>query len=71
MTTSSSTPSFQKAQRIVKKARIGICGAAGSGKTLSALKIASGLGQRIALVETENNSSVLYADRLDFDVVNL
>ena len=71
MTTSSSTPSFQKAQRIVKKARIGICGAAGSGKTLSALKIASGLGQRIALVDTENNSSVLYADRLDFDVLNL
>jgi len=69
--TSSTTPSFQKAQRIVKKARIGLCGAAGSGKTLSALKIASGLGQRIALVDTENNSSVLYADRIDFDVLNI
>jgi len=73
MTTSSSTKptGFQKAQRIVKKARIGICGAAGSGKTLSALKIAQGLGQRIALVDTENNSSVLYADRIDFDVLNV
>lgn len=70
-TPSSSTPSFQKAQRIVKKARIGLCGAAGSGKTLSALKIACGLGAKIALVDTENNSSVLYADRLDFDVLNL
>jgi hypothetical protein len=81
MNTSSSEPSFQKAQRIVKKARIGLCGAAGSGKTLSALKIASGLcaggssvsggGQRIAVVDTENNSSVLYADRIDFDVLNI
>jgi hypothetical protein len=71
MNTTSSTPSFQKAQRITKKARIGICGAAGSGKTLSALKIAQGLGQRIALVDTENNSSVLYADRIDFDVLNI
>ncbi len=68
---SSTTPSFQKAQRIVKKARIGLCGAAGSGKTLSALKIATGIGHRIALVDTENNSSVLYADRIDFDVLNL
>ncbi len=80
-TLSSSTPSFQKAQRIIKKARIGLCGAAGSGKTLSALKIACGLcargasasggGSRIALVDTENNSSVLYADRIDFDVLNI
>jgi len=71
MNTTSSQPSFQKAQRIVKKARIGICGAAGSGKTLSALKIACGLGVKIALVDTENNSSVLYADRIDFDVLNI
>ena len=73
MNTTSSSPltGFQKAQRIVKKARIGLCGAAGSGKTLSALKIACGLGHRIALVDTENNSSVLYADRIDFDVLNI
>jgi hypothetical protein len=74
MTTSSTSTQltgFQKAQRIVKKARIGLCGAAGSGKTLSALKIGEGLGNRIALVDTENNSSVLYADRIDFDVLNI
>ena len=68
---SSTALGFQKAQRIVKKARIGLCGAAGSGKTLTALKIASGLGPRVALVDTENNSSVLYADRIDFDVLNI
>ena len=71
MNTTSPQPSFQKAQRIIKKARIGLCGAAGSGKTLTALKIASGLGQKVALVDTENNSSVLYADRIDFDVLNI
>ena len=70
-TSSSQLSGFQKAQRIVKKARIGICGVAGSGKTLSALKIATGIGHRIALVDTENNSSVLYADRIDFDVLNI
>ncbi len=65
------SPSFQKAQKIVKKARIGLSGVAGSGKTLTALKLARGLGNKIALVDTENNSSVLYADRIDFDVLNL
>lgn len=70
-TTKPIPPTFQKAQRIVKKARIGLCGVAGSGKTLTALKVASGLGKRIAVVDTENNSSVLYADRIDFDVLNL
>jgi hypothetical protein len=31
-----------------ENARIGLCGVAGSGKTLAALKIARGLGKRIA-----------------------
>jgi hypothetical protein len=70
-TTTANPIGFQKAQRIVKKARIGLCGVAGSGKTLSALKIALGIGKRIALVDSENNSSVLYADRIDFDVLNI
>jgi AAA domain len=65
------TPTFQKAQKVIKKARIGLSGVAGSGKTLTALKLAQGLGKRIALIDTENNSSVLYGDRLDFDVLNL
>ncbi len=62
---------FQKAQKVVKRARIGICGVAGSGKTLTALKLATGLGRRIAMVDTENNSSVLYGDKIEFDVLNL
>jgi len=74
MNTAIANPShsgFQKAQKVVKKARIGICGVAGSGKTLTALKLARSLGKKIALVDTENNSSVLYGDRIDFDVLNL
>jgi hypothetical protein len=74
MNTATVNPShsgFQKAQKVVKKARIGLCGVAGSGKTLTALKLAQSLGKRIALVDTENNSSVLYGDRIDFDVLNL
>jgi hypothetical protein len=74
MNTATVNPShsgFQKAQKVVKKARIGICGVAGSGKTLTALKLAQSLGKKIALVDTENNSSVLYGDRIDFDVLNL
>ena len=73
---------FQKAQFVTKKARIGLCGVSGSGKTLTALKIATGMcaadtpglqsdQKRIALVDTENNSSVLYSDRIDFDMLNI
>ncbi len=73
---------FQKAQFVTKKARIGLCGVSGSGKTLTALKIAIGMcaadtpglqsdQKRIALVDTENNSSVLYSDRIDFDMLNI
>ena len=67
---------FKKAQYVSKKARIGLSGPSGSGKTLTALKIASGICQtegntKIALVDTENNSSVLYSDRIEFDVLNI
>ena len=59
---------FQKAQKHKAKARIAIAGPSGSGKTYSALQIASGLGQKIAVLDTENDSASLYADRFDFDV---
>jgi signal recognition particle GTPase len=39
-TTSLNKSGFQKAQKVVKNARIGLCGVAGSGKTFTALKIA-------------------------------
>jgi len=63
--------SFTPAVRATKKARIAIYGASGSGKTYTSLSIASGLGERIALIDTERGSSQLYADHFKFDALNL
>lgn len=59
---------FAKAKRHNRKLRATIDGPTGSGKTLSALLIASGLStKRIALIDTEHHSAELYADDFDFD----
>ena len=52
---------FTTAVRKKAKARIGLSGPSGSGKTYSALLLASGLGQRIAVIDTEKGSASLYA----------
>jgi len=62
---------FKKAVRQRVKARIGLCGPAGSGKTMSAIKLAFGIvgpKGRIALLDTENESASLYAHLGDFYV---
>lgn len=62
---------FQKAKKSQSKARIAIIGPSGSGKTYTALTIASALGNKIAVIDTENGSASKYADIFDFDVANL
>ena len=62
---------FAKAARIRSKARIGLIGPSGSGKTYSALSIATGLGDKIALIDTEHGSASLYADDFPFDALEL
>lgn len=62
---------FQKAERKKARLRLALCGPAGSGKTYSALQIAQGLGERIALIDTEHESGSLYADLCDFDTAAL
>lgn len=62
---------FQKAERKQSKLRLAISGPTGSGKTKAALRIATGIGGRIAVLDTENGSASLYADEFDFDVINL
>lgn len=62
---------FRKASKKQRKARIGLIAASGAGKTYTALQIATGLGGRIAVIDTENRSSELYADRFDFDTLDL
>ena len=55
---------FKKAVRQRVKARIGLCGPAGSGKTMSAIRLAFGIvgpAGRIALLDTENESASLYS----------
>jgi hypothetical protein len=65
------TVSFVKAERKKAKLRLGIAGPAGSGKTYSALKIAFGIGGKVAMIDTENGSGDLYAHLGEYDVLTL
>jgi hypothetical protein len=64
---------FKRATKSAAKLRLGLVGPAGSGKTMTALRIASGLGGRIAVIDTERGSASLYsgAGGLEFDVMEL
>lgn len=62
---------FTPAKRQMSKLRLGLIGPSGSGKTYSALKIAEGLGGRIAMLDTERGSGSLYADLCQYDVAEL
>lgn len=62
---------FKKAQRIQAKLKIMISGPSGGGKTYSALRLASGLGKKIAVIDTENGSASLYAKNFEFDVLEI
>ena len=59
---------FRKAEKRKAKLRLAITGPAGSGKTYGALLIAQGLDGKIAMLDTENGSGDLYADKFDYDV---
>lgn len=62
-----------KATRKAKKLKICLNGPSGSGKTYQSLSIACGLknGGRVLLIDTERGSASLYADKFDFDVIEL
>lgn len=64
---------FKKATKSAAKLRLGLVGPAGSGKTMTALRIAHGLGGRVAVIDTERGSASLYSGEhgLDFDVLEL
>ncbi len=62
---------FKKAENSNLKLRMAISGASGSGKTYSSLSIASHLGGKIALIDTERGSAAKYADIFDFDTCEL
>ena len=62
---------FMRAERKKAKARIGICGAAGSGKTWGALELGFGIGGKIAVIDTEHGSAELYAEHGEYDVAQI
>lgn len=62
---------FKKATRKQIKLKLAVTGAAGSGKTYSALRLASGLGSKIAVIDTENGSASLYSDKFAFDTLDM
>ena len=62
---------FAKATKEQSKLRLALFGPSGAGKTYTALRIAKGMGGRVAVIDTERGSASKYADLLDFDVLEL
>lgn len=64
-------PSFAPASRRQARLHLALIGPAGSGKTYTALKLATHLGKRVALIDTERSSACTYAGDFKFDVCEL
>lgn len=62
---------FHKAERKKAKLRLALTGPSGSGKTYSALLLASGISQKIAVIDTERSSASLYCHVVGFDTLEL
>jgi hypothetical protein len=62
---------FTKATRKRAKLRVLIASPAGGGKTTAALNIATGLGGKTAVIDTERGSASLYSDSFEFDTLEL
>lgn len=64
---------LQKATRKQVKLRLGLSGASGFGKTYSALLLASGITSwdKIAVIDTENDSASLYSHLGEFSTISL
>lgn len=62
---------FKKATKQQAPAKIAIIGPAGSGKTWTALELATALGEKVAVIDTEHGSASKYSDIFEFDVLEL
>ena len=62
---------IRKAERRKARLRLALMGPTGSGKTMSALRLAFGLGGKVGIIDTENGSADLYADTGEYDVITL
>lgn len=59
---------IKKATKEQSRLRMAIHGPSGAGKTFSALSIATNLGSKVCLGDTETGSASKYGDKFDFDV---
>lgn len=62
---------FTKAKKQARFLRMALAGPTGSGKTWTALRLASELSERIAVIDTEASSAELYAEVFDFETAQL
>ncbi len=66
---------FRPAKREGVTLLLGVAGGTGSGKTFSAMRMASGIakaaGKKFAVIDTESGRARHYADQFDFDVLDL
>ncbi len=62
---------FQKATKTQARLRLALDGPSGSGKTYTMLRVATALGARVAVIDTERGSASKYADEFSFDALNL
>lgn len=62
---------IKKATKEQSRLRMSIHGPAGSGKTFTALKIATAMCRRVCLIDTECGSASKYADEFSFDVLEV
>lgn len=62
---------FTKAVKTLAKLRLALFGPSGGGKTLTALRMAKGIGGRVAVIDTERGSASKYSDRFEFDTLLL
>ena len=62
---------FKKATKAAAKLRAAVFGPSGAGKTFSSLRMATGLGGPIGVIDTERGSASKCSDRFSFDVLEL
>lgn len=62
---------FKPAIKSGLKIKIALIGPSGSGKTYSSLRVATGIGGKIGLIDTENGRGKYYADEFDYQYLQL
>lgn len=62
---------FTKPTKTQQRLRLALSGSSGSGKTYSALSIATYLGGSIGVIDTEHGKSALYCDFFDFKMAQV